>query len=264
MSCRPDPYQIPTVKSQVMLGLVMWQAMWLSSDPLPIHLAGCSECANNVGKVWWSPLDIFLWEFVKDQVYRTPVRDLADLRERICAAVNSVTPQILHYTWVEVEYLLDISRAIRPMKAMFRFVDHHHHQCCAQGQVLHCKLRHQGCNSSIANSGTYVAVLLGMNRCGSFPLLSVPHSFFSIWTNLKGSEKIPGAPWRRWGEWIWLTGPSGLHRNSPQGLNTSSIRVFDQIRDPEIPITLRPLMKHKVKKSHFSLFVVIGFIYTGC
>ena len=37
-----------------------------------------------------------------------------------------------------------------------------------------------------------------------------------------------------------VTGPSGLHRNSPQELNISSIRVFDQVRDPEIPITLRP------------------------
>ena len=39
---------------------------------------------------------------------------------------------------------------------------------------------------------------------------------------------------------IWLTEPSELHRNSPQGLNISSIRVFDQSRDPEIPINLRP------------------------
>ena len=30
--------------------------------------------------------------------------------------------------------------------------------------------------SSTANSGNKVAVLLGMNRCGSFPLLSAPHS----------------------------------------------------------------------------------------
>ena len=79
-----------------------------------------------------------------------------------------------------------------------------------------------------------------MNRYGSFPLLSAPHSLFSIWTNLKRSEKIPGAPTRRWVEWIWLTGPSGLHRNSPQRLNISSIRVFVQIRDPEIQISLRP------------------------
>ena len=28
------------------------------------------------------------------------------------------------------------------------------------------------------------------------------------------------------------------HRNSPQGLNVSSMRVFDQIRDPKNPITL--------------------------
>ena len=68
--------------------------------------------------------------------------------------------------------------------------------------------------SFTANSDTKVAVLLGMNRCGSFPLLSTHHCLFNIWTVLKRSEKIPGAPAWRWGEWIWLTGPSRLHRNS--------------------------------------------------
>ena len=34
--------------------------------------------------------------------------------------------------------------------------------------------------SSTANSGTKAAVLLGMNRYDSFPLLSAPHSLFSI------------------------------------------------------------------------------------
>ena len=95
--------------------------------------------------------------------------------------------------------------------------------------------------SSTANSETKVADLLDINRWGSFPLLSAPHSLFSIWTDIKRSEKIPGAPAWSW-EWIWLTGPSELHRNSPQGLNIRSMRVFDQNRDPEIPITLRPLM----------------------
>ena len=61
--------------------------------------------------MWWSPSDVFLWEFVKDQVYRTPVRDLTDLEERIYAGFNHVTPQMLHNTWVEVEYRLDISHA---------------------------------------------------------------------------------------------------------------------------------------------------------
>ena len=78
----------------------------------------------------------------------------------------------------------------------------------------------------------------GLNRYSSFPLLSAPHTLFSIWTDFKRSEKIPGAPTWRWGEWIWLIGPSGLHRNSTQGLNISSIRVFNQIRDLEITITL--------------------------
>ena len=51
-------------------------------------------------------------EFVKDQVYRTPVGDLADSQEIIYVAVNNVTPQMFHYTWVEVEFRLDISLAI--------------------------------------------------------------------------------------------------------------------------------------------------------
>ena len=82
------------------------------------------------------------------------------------------------------------------------------------------------------------------NRCGSFLLLSALHSLFSIWTDLTRSEKIPGAPTRRWGVWIWLTGPSGLQQNSPQGLNIRFIRVFDQIRDPEIQINLRPHIQY--------------------
>ena len=46
-----------------------------------------------------------------DQVYRPPESDLADLQEQIYAAVNNVTPQMLHNTWVESEYRLNISRA---------------------------------------------------------------------------------------------------------------------------------------------------------
>ena len=61
-----------------------------------------------------------------------------------------------------------------------------------------------------SHSGTKVAVLLGMNRYYNCPLLSAPHSLFSIWTNLNRSEKIPGTQTLRWREWIWLTGPSGF------------------------------------------------------
>ena len=59
------------------------------------------------------------------------------------------------------------------------------HQCSAQRQVLRCKLRHQDYNSAqmqvlncrFRNLG---CSLLGMNRCGSFPLLSAHHALFSI------------------------------------------------------------------------------------
>ena len=99
-------------------------------------------------------------------------------------------------------------------------------------EVFHCKCRNQSCSSAevrssppTANSGTKAAFYQGWigavaSRCVLHPTL------FSIWTVLKRSEKIPGAPTWRWGKWIWLTGPSGLHRNSPHGLNISSIRVL--------------------------------------
>ena len=67
--------------------------------------------------------------------------------------------------------------------------------------------------------------------------------------NLKRSLKTSGSPSWRLGEWNLLTWPSGLHWNSPQGLNISSIRVFDQIRDPEIPISLRPWYIYRVSQS---------------
>ena len=63
-------------------------------------------------------------------------------------------------------------------------------ECSVQGYVLHCKLRNQGRSSAQRQAfhrklGTQVAVLLWIDRCGSFPLLSAPHSLFSIWTDHK-------------------------------------------------------------------------------
>ena len=61
-------------------------------------------------------------------------------------------------------------------------------------QVFHCKVRNQGCN--------FTRDLLSAvaSRCFPHPTLSL------------ASEKIPGALMWRWGEWIWLIGPSGLHQ----------------------------------------------------
>ena len=110
--------------------------------------------------------------------------------------------------------------------------------------------------SSTVNSGTKVAVLLGTNRCGSFLFFSAPHSLFSNRTDLKRYEKIPGGTTWRWGEGIWLTGHSRLHRNWPQatGVKYQFHQDFWPIRDPEIPITLRANFFVKVKLSFIIIF----------
>jgi hypothetical protein len=60
-----------------------------------------------------TPLDFFLWGYVKNIVYKTPVTSLDELKLRIVAAIETVTPQILENTWRDIEYLLDILRATK-------------------------------------------------------------------------------------------------------------------------------------------------------
>ena len=103
--------------------------------------------------------------------------------------------------------------------------------------VFQRKLRNQGCS--------FTRDLIGAvaSRCFPHPTLSLASE--QTLKDLKRSQRH-----QRGEEWIWLTGPSGLHRNSPQGLNISSIRVFDKIRDPKIPINLRPQQRHE--QSHLN------------
>jgi hypothetical protein len=58
-----------------------------------------------------TPLDFFLWGYVKDSVYKTPGTSLDELKLRIVAAIETVTPQMLENTWREIEYRLDILRS---------------------------------------------------------------------------------------------------------------------------------------------------------
>jgi hypothetical protein len=60
-----------------------------------------------------TPLDFFLWGYVKDIVSKTPVTSLDELKLRIVAAIETVTPQMLENTWREIEYRLDILRATK-------------------------------------------------------------------------------------------------------------------------------------------------------
>jgi hypothetical protein len=53
-------------------------------------------------------LDFFLWGYVKDRVYATHVPDLPTLQDHIHNVIATVTPDMLHGTWQESEYRLDI------------------------------------------------------------------------------------------------------------------------------------------------------------
>ena len=58
-----------------------------------------------------TPLDFFLWGYVKDRVYRTPVRDVETLQSRIIEVLATVNEEMLENTWREIECRLDILRA---------------------------------------------------------------------------------------------------------------------------------------------------------
>jgi hypothetical protein len=53
-------------------------------------------------------LGFFLWGYVKDIAYKTPVTSLDELKLRIVVSLERVTPQMLENTWREIEYRLDI------------------------------------------------------------------------------------------------------------------------------------------------------------
>ncbi|KAG8296692.1 hypothetical protein J6590_051673 [Homalodisca vitripennis] len=54
----------------------------------------------------------FLRGYVKNIVYSQKIRDLAHLKERIYEAVSSVTRDVLHSVWAEIDHRLDVCRAI--------------------------------------------------------------------------------------------------------------------------------------------------------
>ncbi|GBN54935.1 hypothetical protein AVEN_227632-1 [Araneus ventricosus] len=60
-----------------------------------------------------TPLDFFLWGFVKNIVYKTPVPSLDEPKRRIVTTIQNVTPQLLENTWREIEFRLDVLRATK-------------------------------------------------------------------------------------------------------------------------------------------------------
>jgi len=60
-----------------------------------------------------TPLDFFLWRYVKDKVFSTPVPDIANLKARITEAFATITEDMLENTWREIDYRLDVLRATK-------------------------------------------------------------------------------------------------------------------------------------------------------
>ncbi|GBN55525.1 hypothetical protein AVEN_59917-1, partial [Araneus ventricosus] len=50
-----------------------------------------------------TPMDFFLWGYLKQQVYSTPPPTLQDLQRRITDACANVTPAMLHHVQSEVQ-----------------------------------------------------------------------------------------------------------------------------------------------------------------
>jgi hypothetical protein len=54
-----------------------------------------------------------MWGYVKSSGFRTPVNGLDDLKTRIRNAISAIPADMLHRTWQELEYCLDVLRATK-------------------------------------------------------------------------------------------------------------------------------------------------------
>ncbi|PNF39779.1 hypothetical protein B7P43_G03515, partial [Cryptotermes secundus] len=81
-------------------------------DALDKHFPG--RWIGRGGSISWhprsndiTPLDSFLWGYVKDIVYKTQVRHINQLNTRVRDAITTVDVSMLAQTWKEIEYHLD-------------------------------------------------------------------------------------------------------------------------------------------------------------
>ena len=58
-----------------------------------------------------SPLDCFLWGYIKNIVYDEKIRNIQHLQERITSAIETVTRDMIQKTWQEIEFRFDVCRA---------------------------------------------------------------------------------------------------------------------------------------------------------
>lgn len=61
-----------------------------------------------------TPCDFFLWGYVKDKVFTPPMpNDIAELKDRIIIAVNSIERDMLGRVWQELDFRVDVCRVTK-------------------------------------------------------------------------------------------------------------------------------------------------------
>ena len=56
-----------------------------------------------------TPCDLFLWGYVKDQVYVPPLpASIPELKVRIRTAIETITADMLQTVWKEMDYRVDV------------------------------------------------------------------------------------------------------------------------------------------------------------
>lgn len=117
--------------------LAAYRHLWYQHDGAPPHIPRCVvEHLNNEfpqrwigrnGYVPWparspdlTPMDFFLWGFIKEHVYATPVANVADLRHRIINAFQLVTPDMIRHSFQNMLY-----RAQMCIAANGDIIEHH-------------------------------------------------------------------------------------------------------------------------------------------
>jgi len=71
----------------------------------------CSDTLATTITGYHPPFDFFLWRYVKDKVFSTPVPDITNLKARITDDFATIIEDMLENTWKEIDYRLDVLRA---------------------------------------------------------------------------------------------------------------------------------------------------------
>jgi len=61
---------------------------------------------------------------MKKTVYTEEMRDLQHMKDRICADIETVTPEMLSRVWEETKYRLDICRATNGAHIELYYISH--------------------------------------------------------------------------------------------------------------------------------------------